>query len=181
MKKIGIINKVEFSGPGTRNIFYIDPEVDGYKHISYLSAFVCDITDIGFTVKKVTPKIEIEDCYFPGNIIEYDEETNTITSVSLFRELTENEMNQIDYIYQHFSKKLNTNYDFDSVIQYLSNCQNMDEIKRKLQQIDSKSLYEKEEEIMDAEQILRNINFEMLCRYKIKENQKIDSTNIVRK
>lgn len=178
MKKIGIINKVEFSGPGTRNIIYQNPEVDGYKYISYLSAFVCDITGTGFTVKKVTPKIEIEDCYFPGNIIEYDEETNTITSVSLFRELTENEMNQIDHIYQHFSKKLNKNYDFDSVIQYLSKCQNMDEIKRKLQQIDSKSLYEKEEEIMDAKQILRDIKSEMLYRDYFRKNK---HTNIIKK
>lgn len=29
MKKIGIIDKVELSGPGTKNIIYKNPEVDG--------------------------------------------------------------------------------------------------------------------------------------------------------
>lgn len=40
MKKIGIIDKVELSGPGTKNIIYKNPESDGYVYVSYLSVTV---------------------------------------------------------------------------------------------------------------------------------------------
>ena len=67
MKKIGVIDKVKFSGPGTKNIIYKNPETDGYVYISYLSATVCDIA--GTMIKKVEPKCNKDYGYFLGDII----------------------------------------------------------------------------------------------------------------
>ena len=87
MKKIGIIDKVELSGPGTKNIIYKISEVDGYVYVSYLSVTVCDVA--GIMMKKVEPKYNRNEIRFLGDIIEYDEETNTINSLDPFRKLTE--------------------------------------------------------------------------------------------
>lgn len=160
MKKIGIIDNVKLSGPGTKNIIYKDPEVDGYVYVSYLSATVCDIA--GIMMKKVEPKYNRNELHFLGDIIEYDEETNTICSFDSFRKLTESEMNQINYIYQQYVKIANGQPNFDSIIQSLSGCSNTDEMKKILQQFSLKK--DSFDEKINAEIILKNIRSQILMR-----------------
>ena len=168
MKKIGIIDKVELSGPGTKNIIYKNPEIDGYVYVSYLSATVCDIA--GTMMKKVEPEYNENDRYFLGDIIEYDEETNTINSLDSFRKLTESEINQINYIYHHYMKILNDQTNFDSIIQSLSSCTNTDEMKKLLQYFSLKK--DSFDERVNAKIILENIRCQILER-----NQQISNAN----
>ena len=165
MKKIGIIDKVEFTGPGTRNIIYKYP-VDEYVCVSYLSATVCDLA--GIIMKKVEPKYNRNELYFLGDIIEYDEETNTISSIDLFRKITESEMNQINYIYQQYMKISNGQPNFESIIQSLSGCLNIDEMKKKLQQFSLKK--ESFDERINAEIILKSIRSQILMRNQLMNN-----------
>jgi len=168
MKKIGIIDKVEHSGPGTKNIIYKNPEVDGYTYVSYLSAVICDID--GIMMKKVKPKYNRNEFHSLGDIIEYDEETNTISRIDLFRKLTESEINQINYIYQHYVKIANSKTNFDSIIQTLSDCQSTTEMKKMLQQFSLKK--DSYDERFNAEIILKNIRGQMYMR-----NQQLNNTN----
>lgn len=160
MKKIGVIDKVEYSGPGTKNIIYKVPEIDEYTYVSYLSAVICDID--GITMKKVKPKYNRNEPHFSGDIIEYDEETNTISRIDLFRKLTESEINQINCICQHCMKIANDKTNFDSIIQALSDCQNTTEIKEVLKQFSLKkdSYVEK----INAEMILQSIRNQMYMK-----------------
>lgn len=160
MKKIGIIDKVKLSGPGTKNIIYKSPEIDGYVYVSYLSATVCDIA--GTMMKKVEPKYNNNYPYFLGDIIEYDEETNTINSLDLFRILTKSEINQINYIYHHYMKISNDQTNFDSIIQSLSSCTNTDEMKKLLQKFSLKK--DSFDERVNAEIILKNIRRQIFAR-----------------
>ena len=168
MKKIGVIDKVKFSGPGTKNIIYKNPETDGYVYISYLSATVCDIA--GTMIKKVEPKCNKDYGYFLGDIIEYDEETNTINSLDSFRKLTESEINQINYIYHHYMKISNDQTNFDSIIQSLSSCTNTDEMKKLLQKFSLKK--DSFDERINAEIILINIRRQIFAR-----NRQISNAN----
>lgn len=162
MKKIGIIDKVKLSGPGTKNIIYKNPEIDGYVYVSYLSATVCDIA--GTMMKKVEPKYNNNYPYFLGDIIEYDEETNTINSLDSFRKLTKSEINQIYYIYHHYMKISKDQTNFDSIIQSLSSCTNTDEMKKLLQKFSLKK--DSFDERVNAEIILENIRCQIFARNK---------------
>ncbi len=168
MKKIGIIDKVKLSGPGTKNIIYKYPEIDGYVYVSYLSATVCDIA--GTMMKKVEPKYNNNYPYFLGDIIEYDEETNTINRLDLFRKLTKSEINQIAYIYYHYMKISNDQTNFDSIIQSLSSCTNTDEMKKLLQKFSLKK--DSFDERINAEIILINIRRQIFAR-----NRQISNAN----
>lgn len=168
MKKIGIIDKVELSGPGTKNIIYKISEVDGYVYVSYLSVTVCDVA--GIMMKKVEPKYNRNEIRFLGDIIEYDEETNTINSLDSFRKLTESEMNQINYIYQQYMKISNGQPNFDLIIQSLSGCTNTNKMKKMLQQFSLKK--DSFNERINAEIILKNIRSQIIMR-----NQQMNNTN----
>ena len=170
MKKIGIIDKVKLSGPGTKNIIYKYPEIDGYVYVSYLSATVCDIA--GTMMKKVEPKYNNNYPYFLGDIIEYDEETNTINRLDLFRKLTKSEINQIAYIYYHYMKISNDQTNFDSIIQSLSSCTNTDEMKKLLQQLKPSLKKNSLDERVNAKIILENIRCQIFGR-----NQQISNAN----
>ena len=168
MKKIGIIDKVELSGPGTKNIIYKNPDVDGYVYVSYLSVTVCDVA--GIMMKKVEPKYNGNEIRILGDIIEYDEETNTINSLDPFRKLTESEMNQINYIYQQYMKISNGQSNFDLIIQSLSGCTNTNKMKKMLQQFSLKK--DSFDERINAEIILENIRSQIIMR-----NQQMNNTN----
>ncbi len=163
MKKIGVIDKVELSGPGTKNIIYKNPQLDGYKNISYLSANVCDV--VGVTMKKVEPEYNRKGLYFLGDIIEYDEETNTINNLDSFKKLTENEINQINYIYHHYMKIANDRSNFKSIIQSLSNCTSIGEISQQLNL--KKDLFDGK---INAEIIIESIRKQMLTMRNLQRN-----------
>lgn len=107
---------------------------------------------------------------FLGDIIEYDEETNTINSLDPFRKLTESQMNQINYIYQQYMKILNGQPNFDLIIQSLSGCSNTDEMKKILKQISLKD--NSFDERINAEIILKSIRNQIIMR-----NQQMNNTN----
>lgn len=151
MKKIGIVDNVELYGPGKKKFIYKIREVDGYVYVyvSYLSAIIRDVA--------------------VGDIIEYDEETNTINSLDPFRKLTESEMNQINYIYQQYMKILNRQPNFDLIIQSLLGCSNTDEMNKILKQFQDNSFNEGIERF-NAEIILKSINKQIGMRNQLMYN-----------
>lgn len=102
MKKIGVVSKVNYSGPGTKNIIYKDPEVDSYI---YMSSLVIDIFDEETqSLKQVFPKYNPNTNYYHlGNLVEYDEETNTVSKLDLSKGLNQTQINDLNNMYQKYA------------------------------------------------------------------------------
>lgn len=159
MKKIGVIDFVELSGPGTKNIIYKNPEVDGYV---YTKSLVVNILDEKYNLlKAVIPKYDRNKLYFLGDIVEYDDETNSINEVVFFRSLTEEDLSQISNIYQRYSEMKKGVLNYDLLIKILSECSTLEELKLILST-------ESKKELFDIEIILNRIKKQMIAESLIK-------------
>lgn len=159
MKKIGVIDFVKYSGPGTKNIIYKDPEVDGYV---YVQSVVVSVFDEKYNLlKSVLPKYDRNNLCCLGDIVEYDDETNRIKEIDLFRKLTEDELNQIRNIYQRYSEMKKGVLNHDLLIKILSECSTLEELKKILSS-------EPRRDRFDIEMILNRIKQQMIAESVIK-------------
>ena len=162
MKKIGVVSKVEYSGPGTEKIYYNRPE-DSYTYISFLAIDVFD--EETQSLKQVQPQYNPRlDYYLLGNVVEYNDETNTIDRFGLFKGLTETQINDLSNIYKSYLERLRTLKDSD-ILTVLSKCTDISQIKEVINtHKNQNSLMEK----VNIELILKGIRAELAYLQKSK-------------
>lgn len=162
MKKIGVIDKTDFDGPGAKKVIYNYPG-DSLMYNKNLVISVLDGQSNLLTT--ISPKYDSsKDIYFLGDIVEYDEETNSINH--LYRELSDDELNQISQLYQKYLEQKGMPA-LSSLMQKLSECSSINEVKEILSSFNSSS---QQREPYEIEIILRNLQREMSIRYRLQSS-----------
>lgn len=100
--KIGIVNDVKYNGRGTRNVIYRDPDFDGYMFVSEMQVIIYD--NEKDTLKSIKPKYNHSEHYLLGNIVLYDEESNSIEGT--FYDFSQKQKDELLIIRQKIVERL---------------------------------------------------------------------------
>lgn len=130
MKKIGVVSKVEYDGPGTKSI-YIGSEEENLIYISSLFITIYNEN------KKIIQKIKIgtwssnytsqkKNLLYLGDIVEYDIESDSVIKLVNF---TEDNLKEIELIQRKYEDRIGILEEKD-FISALAKCSNIEEVKQ---------------------------------------------------
>ncbi len=164
MKKIGIVSKLDISGPGTRNIIYKDPNIDGVIYTNYLEVTTFELSHN----QPHSPDFNHKNFYYLGQLVEYDEEDNTIVEIDPFVGLNREQLNDIQQILKIYTERLNELKSKD----LLKDCFDLNEIKLRMKKIQERSL-----EQVNVELIINSIMKQLLLIKQFTPNINTSSSN----
>lgn len=163
MKKIGVVSKIEYSGPGTRKIYYNGPE-DSYTYISFLAIDVFD--EETQLLEQVKPQYNSRnDYYLLGDVVEYNSESNTIDRFDLHNGITGTQLNDLLNMYKSYIEKLRALKDSD-ILTVLSKCTDISQIQEAINTHKNQNSF------------MEQVNIELILERLTNLLQKINSANV---
>ncbi len=178
MKKIGVVSKVEYDGPGTKSI-YIGTKEDNLIYISGL--FITIYNEQNKILKQI--KIETtsndynnikDNLLYLGDIIEFDSSTNTIIKLSNY---DDQELKEIDLIQKKYINRIEILKEEDFA-KAVAKCSNIEEVKQVAWILKSSDKFKRHMDIVRVKNILENMSENLkqtICNQPIKDSLSNDN------